>query len=267
MRLYRGPRSLYCGRPARTVNQFEPSMPTPHPAFRAPSPALRRVSSAALVVMILGCTAAPEPAPPPEPSPPPPAPDPAVVADLLEAAAAAFEKDRLLTPPDDNAVEYLHRLAELDPTNADAATLRDRIVERHLEAATLDAERGYFHRARAMLDRARIVQPDHPAITQVTEVVETLAQARRIRIPLDRAAVSGHTEQASARLRNIGARAKLPNTRVTIVARSDAEGRWMYQQMRQAPGERRIIAELTIGSPPSVELIELPCEAAEEETC
>ena len=48
----------------------------------------------------------------------------------------------------------------------------------------------------------------------------------------------------------------------TVKTTSDAEGRWMYQQMREAPGERRIRAELTIGSPPSVELIELPCTDA-----
>ncbi len=182
-----------------------------------------------------------------------------MIADLIEAATAAYEQDRLLTPAGDNAVEYLHHLANLDPANADAAQLTDLIVERFLEKATQDAERGYFVRARTMVDRARIVQADHPAIEPVAATVETLAQALRIRIPLDRHAITNRTSEASARLRNIGARAKLPNTRVIIVARSDAEGRWMYQQMRAAPGERRIRAELTIGSPPSIELLELPC--------
>jgi hypothetical protein len=113
-----------------------------------------------------------------------------------------------------------------------------------------------------MLDRARMVQRDHPEIQSLEQRVTLLAEAKRVRIPLDRRAVAARAASASARLRNIGARAKMPNTRVTIVARSDAEGRWMYQQMREAPGERRIRAELTIGSPPSVELIELPCHDA-----
>jgi hypothetical protein len=212
-----------------------------------------------VLVIVAGCAASkPDEVPPPSASPEP-APDADAIAALLEAAAEAFENDRLITPPGDNAYERLLAVLALDPDNPQAAERIERIVERYLEFAIRAAEQGYFPRARSMLDRARIVQRDHPQIKQLEETVALLAQAKRVRIGLDRGAVAARDASASARLRNIGARAKMPNTRVTIVARSDAEGRWMYQQMREAPGERRIRAELTIGSPPSVELIELPC--------
>lgn len=189
-------------------------------------------------------------------------PDAETIAALLEAAAEAFEHNRLITPPGDNAYERLLAALALDPDNLQANEAVERIVERYLEFASRAAEQGYFARARSMLDRARIVQRDHPEIEPLEQRVALLAQAKRTRIELDRSAVAVRDASASARLRNIGARAKMPNTRVTIVARSDAEGRWMYQQMREAPGDRRIHAELTIGSPPSVELIELPCNDA-----
>jgi hypothetical protein len=213
----------------------------------------------AALILLAGCaTTKPEEAPPPTVSPEP-EPDADAIAALLEAAAEAFEGDRLITPPGENAYERLLAVLALDPDDPQAAERIERIVERYLEFAIRAAEQGYFPRARSMLDRARIVQRDHPQIKQLEETVALLAQAKRVRIGLDRGAVAARDARASARLRNIGARAKMPNTRVTIVARSDAEGRWMYQQMREAPGERRIRAELTIGSPPSVELIELPC--------
>ena len=220
---------------------------------------LPAVLFATVLVLVAGCAATkPDETTPPTASPEH-APDAVAIAALLEAAAEDFENDRLITPPGDNAYEHLLAVLALDPDNPEAAERIERIVERYLEFASRAAEQGYFPRARSMLDRARIVQRDHPQIQQLEETVALLAQAKRVRIALDRAAVTARDASASARLRNIGARAKMPNTRVTIVARSDAEGRWMYQQMREAPGERRIRAELTIGSPPSVELIELPC--------
>jgi hypothetical protein len=215
-----------------------------------------------VLVIVAGCAASKPDEVPPSSASPEPAPDADAIAALLEAAAEAFENDRLITPPGDNAYERLLAVLALDPDNPQAAERIERIVERYLEFATRAAEQGYFPRARSMPDRARIVQHDHPQIQPLEETVVLLAQAKRVRIALDRGAVAARDASASARLRNIGARAKMPNTRVTIVARSDAEGRWMYQQMREAPGERRIRAELTIGSPPSVELIELPCTDA-----
>ncbi|TDJ39065.1 MAG: hypothetical protein E2O54_11445 [Gammaproteobacteria bacterium] len=215
---------------------------------------------AATLVLIAGCAATdPDNVVPGVLPAPQPAPDADAVALLLEAAADAFEHDRLITPPGDNAHDRLLAVLALDPDNPQATERLERIVERYLEFASRAAEQGHFARARSMLDRARIVQRDHPEIQPLEQRVILLAEAKRVRIELDRSAVAARDASASARLRNIGARAKMPNTRVTIVARSDAEGRWMYQQMREAPGERRIRAELTIGSPPSVELIELPC--------
>ena len=214
----------------------------------------------AALILIVACTSTePDDVLPSLPPAPELAPDDEAVALLLEAAADDFEHDRLITPPGDNAHDRLLVVLALDPDNLQATEGLERIVERYLEFASRAAERSHFARARSMLDRARVVQRNHPEIQALEQQVTLLAEAKRVRIQLDRRAVAARDASASARLRNIGSRAKMPNTRVTIVARSDAEGRWMYQQMREAPGERRIRAELTIGSPPSVELIELQC--------
>ena len=49
-----------------------------------------------------------------------------------------------------------------------------------------------------------------------------------------------------------------------IRARNDAEGRWIYQQMADAPGDRRIRAELTFGAPPGVDLLQLGADPQKE---
>ena len=229
------------------------------PSMRLPWSRAAALLGAALILIVACTSTEPDDVSPPVPLAPEPAPDDDAVALLLETAADAFEHGRLITPPGDNTHDILLAVLALDPDNLQAAEGLERIVERYLEFASQAAERGHFARARSMLDRARMVQRDHPEIQPLEQRVTLLAEAKRVRVPLDRRAVAARDASASARLRNIGARAKMPNTRVTIVARSDAEGRWMYQQMRAAPGERRIRAELTIGSPPSVELIELPC--------
>ena len=55
-----------------------------------------------------------------------------------------------------------------------------------------------------------------------------------------------------------GAPARRANARVSIRAGSDADGRWIYQQLANAPGERRIRAGIEIGLPPQVDVIVLP---------
>jgi hypothetical protein len=75
-------------------------------------------------------------------------------------------------------------------------------------------------------------------------------------VPLDAAALSARSPELASRLAALGALAKQEHTWVTISARNDAEGRWIYQQLRKAPGEHRIRAELVIAGAPSVEIFD-----------
>jgi hypothetical protein len=70
--------------------------------------------------------------------------------------------------------------------------------------------------------------------------------------------LSARTEAVRTQLVDVGRRAKRPNVQVTITARNDAEGRWIYQQLRDAPGDVRIQAQIERGSPPRIDLLTLP---------
>jgi len=45
-----------------------------------------------------------------------------------------------------------------------------------------------------------------------------------------------------------------------IRAGSDADGRWMYEQLNDGPGQRRIRGEIEIGLPPQVRVLVMPLE-------
>ncbi len=55
----------------------------------------------------------------------------------------------------------------------------------------------------------------------------------------------------------IARRAREADSRLLIVARNDAEGRWMYQQMREAVDGYRLRGNIEIAPRPRVVLIDL----------
>ncbi len=210
------------------------------------------------VLLLAGCEMRPpEPEPAPEPeTPATPAPEAVPIVDpLLEAAQVAFDELRLTTPPENSAFALYGEVLQLDPDNEDARRGMEKIVERYVRFALDAIERRQFARARTMLARARLVDSGHPAIEPTEEQMRLVENARRDRITLEPGVLAERGSALGARLRNLGERAKAAACRVTINARSDAEGRWIYRQMNSADGEPRVRARLAIASPPSVELV------------
>ena len=189
---------------------------------------------------------------PPEPTP---AYDEDALYALLDAADAALADDRLLTPEHDSAYHYFGQALALAPDHPLARRGFERIVESYLTLAGRAIERERWASARSMLDRARIVDADHPGIATLRRQVELLANARRESVSLVQAGVRGRAPGTAAQLKALGRKARQANARVTIRAASDPDGRWIYEQMNKAPGERRIRASLQIGAPPKVTVL------------
>jgi hypothetical protein len=206
---------------------------------------------------ITGCQARPEP-PPPEPTSAASDPDPADIEEiyaLLDAAEAAMQREQFTFPAQGSALGLYDTVLAMDPHNADAQRGLERIVEYYLGKAELAAQRNNPARARSMLERARIVDADHPAVHRTESQINLLANAERKRLTLDKAQLAGRSVDLSQPLKTFGTQARASNCRAIIRVRNDAEGRWVYQQMNAAPGEDRIRAQIQIGSPPSVELV------------
>lgn len=199
----------------------------------------------------------------PEPASKPPAPhltpeETSAVQRLLTRAEQAIGEDHLTYPSKGSALALYDRVTILDPDNDQARRGLERIVERYLELALEASAQRRFSHARAMLDRARLVDPNHPGIAPTAAQLQMLANARRQVIDLDGASLRKRDQGLSGTLRKAGLASRGNGCRARITARSDSEGRWIYQQMNEAPGDSRITAQLDIGSPPRIEVLCLP---------
>lgn len=217
----------------------------------------------AIAVLALGACQveerAPPPAPPPAPAPVEPAPIPTERVDaLLEQAGAALRDDRLLHPAEDSALTHYLAVLDLVPDQQDALDGIERIVERFFERAQEAIRQQRWAAARSMLDRARLVDRDHPSLPSLDTQLQRLRDAERLKLDLSTAAVRDRSEEAAVALTQFGAHARKANARVLIRAGSDAQGRWMYAQLNRAPGDRRIRAEMEIGWPPRVVVVLFP---------
>src|SRR5262249_42968196 len=235
---------------------------------RAFSKCGRIIAAAAGAALVLGSTPTNPTAPPPTapaPTPEERAPaQPAIDLDrldrLLTLGDAALKANRLLTPPGDCAYDYYRDALAVAPNHPSALAGLDRIVDRYVAMANDAIQRGRYDRANNLLERARFINPDHEGIATADQQIKLLQSSDRRRIALDGASLSARSSEMSASLAKLGVEAKADNAWVVITARSDEEGRWIYQQLRTAPGERRIHAELVIGAP-SVEIYQLKSSA------
>jgi len=196
----------------------------------------------------------------------------AAIERYFDLAIDAFNKDQLLTPEADSAFKYYTEAQKLDSGDPRAARGFELITERYLTLALQAADRSSFVNARSMLGRAKIVfqsvlanNPDFtsPNFESIAQQINVLASAETTRLKLNSKLIKSRDSLLINQLKAIGSLAKQPDTRVIITVRNDADGRWVYQQLRKAPGEFRIRGEIKIGIPERVELIQLPAPGPE----
>lgn len=227
--------------------------------------ALRRFDACAAVLgvaLAAGCVhppaAPPTPAEAPAAVPAPPARDPReddAVRAALAAAERALAEDRLLTPPDDSAHLHFRRALELAPELPEARLGMERVVERYLALAARAMRQQRWSAGRTMLERAAVVAPAHPGIAPLGRQLELLANAERLTLDLEHRAVRARSPMLASKLAAFGGNARHDNARVTIRAGSDADGRWIHEQLRQAPGVTPVRGSIEIGRPPRVTIV------------
>jgi len=103
-----------------------------------------------------------------------------------------------------------------------------------------------------------MVDPAHPGITAAAEQITLLSTAKREFLALDGDQLKARDTALLETLRRAGMLARRPGCRAVIHARSDSEGRWVYQQMSAAAardGSDRIRSNLQISWPPGVEVL------------
>lgn len=221
---------------------------------------LHRLTRAVLIgsafVLVGGCAATPAPLHAPVPVA---AVDQHKLSELLDRADRALASGQLTFPEAGSAESGYRAALAAEPGNERARRGLETIVEHYLSRAGTDIERRQFPAARAMLAQARQVMPDHPGIATTERQLSWLSQASRELIRLPANELANRSQALATQLIAVGARAKSANdARLIIHSTSDASGRWIYQQLRKAPGPRRLRAQMVISSPARLELLIAP---------
>lgn len=182
----------------------------------------------------------------------------------LDQADRALSEDRLLTPPEDNAHDRYRAVLYLDPDNRRAESGLQAIVLRYLDLARSAARQGAFAQAREMLERASTVDPDNSLVAELAREVAEAEERRKLKAPMVRSEDSylldpGRLARRDAslveKLHELAQTVKDTGAFVLIVSRTDAEGRWIYQQMRDALPNYLLRGNIKRGSPPQIKLL------------
>lgn len=174
---------------------------------------------------------------------------------LLVSAQNALNADHLMTPKSDNAYGYYQQVLRMDGKNAEAHWGMHQITSRYMELAEQAFKVGSRDKAMLLLDRALSVAA-MPADAERLKAKYPSRPSANNEFSLSVNDLSARNEKAKAYLAELAEKAKLKQSRIVIVARTDAEGRWIYQQMRTAVNGYRLRGNIEIGVAPKIVLID-----------
>ncbi len=217
-----------------------------------------------LMLAVMACA-------PSRPKPVEPDPQQLWIAHMLSDADVAFSENRLMIPDDDNAYDRYRQILDIEPDNAHARLGLKKIGRRYLSLAMEAAHGGDLVAAERYAARARIADPGYEALDHMDSYLALLmeekrqARAKEMKARankknerwLDVTALNARSPAMVAQLHALARDVRDMNTRLEIIARSDFEGRWIYQTMRDAVSDYRLRANLSIGREPRVILIDV----------
>lgn len=182
------------------------------------------------------------------------------VAFFLSRADEAQRQGHLTQPAGASAYDYYLRVKYLDPGNRRAASGIQTIVIDFVERARGALRRRSFGEANSYLNRAEELAPGNALVSEVRAALERERSRARQDQPegealaLPAGALSAKSDVAVQLLKDAARRIRAENLRVLIIARNDSEGRWIYQQLREAVPGYRVRANIKLGGPPRLML-------------
>ena len=212
-----------------------------------------------MAVGLGGCQSSPEPPPErkpaaaPETEPKAPPLDNAVLFPLLDAAEQAIAENRLTYPEAGSAYSIYLQILEMYPDQEDAVRGIERIVEAYVALSMRALERRQFGAARSMLTRARLIEPGHPSIEPSAAQIRLVEEADRKTLQFKQADLLSEAADLTKQLRELAKESNGRTCRFIISARSDGQGRWIYQQLSTGLDEQRLRAQIKIRTPAGVE--------------
>lgn len=220
------------------------------------------------------------PTPDPQPAPPasevgpvdtPPPDGRAIMLEqLLAQGEAALARGHLTHPEHDNAYDKFRAVLLLEPDHAQAQAALHGVLLAYVDRIRTALRRGQLSEAQRLLARGQDAFPDASMLVdmraelrqvQATRQAEQMAdvgdaESEGLRVALPVAELNQRSEAIEALLGELAERVMETRESVMIWARTDAEGRWIYQTMQAKTSDYRIRGDIRISSQPFVQLLE-----------
>lgn len=176
---------------------------------------------------------------------------------LLAAAERALAADRLMSPAHDNAYDRYRAVLLLKPRNKQAVSGLQQVFLRYLTLTRSALAKARWHQADAYLARANIISPNHSLIKTLASELNKQRSAHALAdtkdegggavFRLDAAQVAKRDPAILDQLRLIAERMKETGEVMLIVSLSDADGRWLYRQMKASVPGFRLRGDIRMG--------------------
>jgi hypothetical protein len=186
-----------------------------------------------------------------------------VINSLLSEADYCLSQNKLLNPIADNAHDRYRSVLLMDPQNERAKLGLQTISLRFVELARTAAKRGNASEAQTMIKYAREVD-NNPVVQDAAETLRKQLSSMPAAKPytpgegeiiLDAKLLQAKDPQITTQLVGVAQKAKATDEFVLITARTDAEGRFIYQLLRNAVPGYLVRGDIKIGSPARVKLV------------
>lgn len=193
-----------------------------------------------------------------------------LIDELLATAQQAFREDRLTTPSHDNAYDQFQSVLALDPENPSARAGVQAILISYADWARNALASADYAGAQGYLNQAQLYFPANPLLMELQQKIAKAKQqhnqqervvlsqepaVERTEFSLPGLALSKKSSAVADYLARIAVRVKESGESVMIYARSDAEGRWIYQQMNDATEGYRVRGDIRVARAPKIVLM------------
>jgi hypothetical protein len=176
---------------------------------------------------------------------------------LLDQAERAVQLERFVAPEFDNANRYYQQVLLLDGDNHQAIAGID-------ELTTI-----LFFRAKASIEVERVqdyrvysswiaqIAPNSPFLVELSELDPT-KHSRNNKWMINTADIKARNSRAKTKIKQAALVAKKYRSRIKIIAPTDADGRWIYQQMRGFTEDYLFRSSLIVGDKAKIIVLDGP---------
>lgn len=189
---------------------------------------------------------------------------------FVQRAEALFQQGKLIAPLEQNAYTLFRAAQIMEPDHAGANAGLNAVLIAEISKVRVQLGSGKSKQAKLSVQELGRLYVDNQLIKQLSDEISEVEKAKRKkaaskakakkakvdpkRIFLDEAALQEKSEDIIAYLKELAITVSKSKEGVLIYANSDAQARWIYQQMRQAVPDYRIRGDLRIGKP-SIKLL------------